>query len=316
MITRWLIPLVDSGGYQTVNGVAAAHCAFFPNGKTAGVANYFGQTASFFAFNATSGMFGEQLPTLDYYGYVPRDGQNTAGDEGSTTQLTAHPHMIVTHPWINTLYIPDLGQDTLHVYNFDDAGALTNFTHYDQPLGTGPRHLAITPSGRYLYLAHEITAEIRAYEVDLSDGTLTQIQDDISILPDNITHSFALSAAEIHVSNDGRFLYASNRNLTDASLIEPTDPSDTIAVFSIDPVSGCLIKIQSAMMPGARQIRSIELSPPGYTSGAGGQDFLVAGGLTSNSTAIFKRDSATGLLNLSTVLHHPELMQPSSYVWL
>lgn len=51
----------------------------------------------------------------------------------------------------------------------------------------------------------------------------------------------------------------------------PHQPSDTIAVWAVDPSTGTLTRIQDAMAFGARQIRSFELSPAGTTASAGGQ---------------------------------------------
>lgn len=142
---------------------------------------------------------------------------------------------------------------------------------------------------------------------DLVNSTL---KTSLNIYPSNVTFSLNLSSAEVHVSNDGRFVYASMRNLTDASLIGTEDvsfflffyfcffylgcegrrsiiiiiinnisvlttiylqPSDTIAVWAADPSTGTLTRIQDAMAFGARQIRSFELSPAGTTASAGGQ---------------------------------------------
>ncbi|ODO01370.1 hypothetical protein I350_06189 [Cryptococcus amylolentus CBS 6273] len=221
--------------------------------------------------------------------------------------------MIAPHPFLPVFYLPDLGEDKIHVYKVGANNSLSNFTNYQQPYGSGPRHLALTSNGQYMYVLHELAVNVRPYKVDQGTGELSQIQDDQPIYPSNATFSTNISAAEIHVSNDGRFLYASNRNLTAAALIESGDPSDTLAVWSIGN-NGTITQIQSAMAHGARQIRAMELSPAGMTATAGGQDYIVAGGLTTNNTFVFKRDRQIGTLEL--VAQVEGTYQPATYLWL
>ncbi|KAI5478345.1 hypothetical protein MNV49_005196 [Pseudohyphozyma bogoriensis] len=282
----------DSGGVQTAGGVATAHGAFFPDGKTAAAVN------STFKFDPITGKFGKQINNgsiLDYAGYTTVDGQIAA------SQDTSHPHMILTHPWLPVLYLPDLGEDTLRRFTIGDGGVLSPLEPYPQKLGSGPRHGAISANGQWLYLLHELDITVSVYKIDTDtkDGDLSLVQEGIQIYDQNTTFSLNLSSAEIHVSNDGRFLYASNRNLTSATVIAPEDPSDTIAVWAIDQSTGELTRKQSAMAFGARQIRSFELSPAIATASAGGEDFIVAGGLTTNNTFVFKRDKTDGTLTLA-----------------
>ncbi|KAI1273107.1 putative isomerase YbhE [Xylaria sp. FL0933] len=314
------IDSVDTGGYPVPDySIAAAHAAFFPNGLVAGAANYYGQSAATFKFDPVTGRFGDQINIngiLDFPGYTPVPGQlGTAGDD-TTSQATSHPHMIAPHPWLNVLYIPDLGEDRLKLYKIGDDGALSDLTYYQLPYGHGPRHVTIDPTGQKLYLLFELAALVRSYEIDVTTGKLTQTGTDLPIYdPANTTFSLNISAAEVHVSNDGRFVYATQRNLTAASVIEPSDPSDIIAVYAVSPTNGTLTRIQSAMAaPSARQLRAMELSPIGLTGLAGGQDYIVTGGVASNNTFVFKRDRATGMLDL--VASTEGTYQPSTYLWL
>lgn len=86
--------------------------------------------------------------------------------------------MIATHPWLPVFYLPDLGEDLLRLYKIGENGAVSNLTTYQQPYGSGPRHLAITASGQYMYLLHELSANIRPYKIDLGSGKLDQIQEE------------------------------------------------------------------------------------------------------------------------------------------
>ncbi|KAI1362247.1 Lactonase, 7-bladed beta-propeller-domain-containing protein [Xylaria arbuscula] len=314
------IDAVDTGGYPVPDySVAAAHGAFFPDGLVAGVANYFGQSAATFRFDPITGHFGEKINTngtLDFPGYTPVPGQiGTAGDDTSS-QATAHPHMIAPHPWLDVLYLPDLGEDRLKLYKIGEDGTLSNLTYYQLPYGHGPRHLTIDPAGQRLYLLLELAAQVRSYDINQMTGELTETGEDLPIYnPENTTFSLELSGAEVHVSNDGRFVYATQRNLTAAAVVEPSDPADIIAVYAVSPTDGSLTRIQSAMVnEGGRQLRAMELSPIGPTAVAGGQDYLITGGLVTNNTFVFKRDRATGMLDL--VASTGRTYQPSTYIWL
>ncbi len=68
------------------------------------------------------------------------------------------------------------------------------------------------------------------------------------------------------------------------------------------------------MAYGARQIRAMELSPAGMTASAGGQDYVVAGGLITANTFIFKRDRQSGTLEL--VAQTLGTYMPATYLWL
>ena len=140
----------------------------------------FGQSATTFAFDAQTGEFGEQtnVGLLDFPGYTPKEGQIGVAGQDNTSQATSHPHMIATHPWLPVFYLPDLGEDHLRLYKIGENGTLSNLTTHQQPYGSGPRHLAITASGQYLYLLHELSANIRPYKIDLESGKLDQIQEE------------------------------------------------------------------------------------------------------------------------------------------
>lgn len=101
-----------------------------------------------------------------------------------------------------------------------------------------------------------------------------RIKQHISSMPAGNTGNAA--SADIHVSPDGNFLYASNRGET-----------NTIAIFSIDPKSGKLLLIahQSAL---GKTPRNFNFDPSG--------NYLLVANQNSDNIVIFKRDTKTGLL--------------------
>ena len=104
-------------------------------------------------------------------------------------------------------YATSLGSDIVMEWKFDPAtGTLSPNGPgevHTKP-GAGPRHMALHPNGRFLYLITETTDTIGAYAVDPASGTLTELQF-VDARPANFTDQPA--AADLHVSPDGRFLY-------------------------------------------------------------------------------------------------------------
>lgn len=129
--------------------------------------------------------------------------------------------------------------------------------------GAGPRHLAFHPKGAFLYLITETTATIGTYAVDKKDGTLKQLQ-----FVDMLASTQAkepLSAADLHVTPDGRFLYGSERK------------TNTLVGFRIDSDKGTL------SLAGRS---ATETTPRGFAIEPRGK-FLLAVGLGSNNMTVY-----------------------------
>jgi 6-phosphogluconolactonase len=102
----------------------------------------------------------------------------------------------------------------------------------------------------------------------------------------------AATAADIHVSPNGRFLYASNRNT-----------SNTIAIFSIDEKTGMLTLIGHQSTNG-KVPRNFNFDPSGK--------FLLVANQESDSIVVFLADPQTGLLtdtNQRIVVPNPVCIQ-------
>ena len=137
--------------------------------------------------------------------------------------------------------------------------------------GAGPRHFDFHPNGRYAYLMEEMSGNVSVYAY--SKGQLELLQN-MSAIPGAYTGP--IGSADIHVSPDGRFLYASNRG-----------ESNTIAIFSIDPKTGKIFPINHQSTLG-KTPRNFNFDPSG--------NFLLVANQNSNEIVIFKRDKVTGLL--------------------
>ena len=116
------------------------------------------------------------------------------------------------------LLVADLGLDEVLVYRFDPVqGTLApNSPPFAKiAAGSGPRHLAFRPDGRFVYALSELAATVTAFQYDPKGGTLKEVQT-LSALPGDFKG--ANSCAEIAGHPTGQFLYASNRGNDSMSL--------------------------------------------------------------------------------------------------
>jgi 6-phosphogluconolactonase len=166
----------------------------------------------------------------------------------------------------------DLGLDKLLVYRFDATGGLELHAppHVSLPPGSGPRHFAFHPGGRYAYANNEFSSTVVAFRYDPDKGGLEEIQS-LSTLPAEFKDKN--STAETQFSPDGRFVYVSNRG------------HDSIAVFSVDEKTGRLTA-RGHVVTGGKTPRHFGIDPTGA--------YLLAAHQNSGSVAVFKIDPKTG----------------------
>ena len=194
-------------------------------------------------------------------------GPNLARQEGP------HAHEIVLDAAGAFAFALDLGADRVFVYRFGAGlGTLEPSAPAAAVLapGSGPRHLAWSPSGTVAYVISELASTVTAFRYDAARGVLEPFQT-ITTLPAGF--SGRNTAAEVEVSPDGRFLYASNRG------------DDTLAFFSIDARSG-------ALAPAGR-VPSGGRTPRHFAITGSGRWLLVAN-QDSDSVTYFRLDPATG----------------------
>ena len=190
-------------------------------------------------------------------------------------QTKPYAHSVYVDPSNKLVYACDLGTDHIWIFKYDRAtGTLTpNDPPFGQvPPGSGPRHLAFHPNGKFVYVANEIGHSVTVFSRDATTGALTALQT-ISTLPPE-TSSQGVTTAEIFCHPTGKWLYVSNRGC------------DTIAVFSIAP-DGSLTLVQSAS--------SVAQFPRGFALDPSGR-WLIAAGQKDNRITVLKIDPATGRL--------------------
>lgn len=148
-------------------------------------------------------------------------------------QEAPHPHMIMTSPENKFVIVPDLGSDKIFVYWFDDkTGKLISNTPdgIKATPGAGPRHFAFHPNGHYGYVLNELNSTVTAYGWNEQSGILTSLET-VQLLPEDFKGNN--KSADIHLSPDGQFLYASNRghNSITAFRVEPDGRLELVGVY-------------------------------------------------------------------------------------
>ncbi|MDQ8021328.1 MAG: beta-propeller fold lactonase family protein [Moraxellaceae bacterium] len=203
---------------------------------------------------------------------IAADGSVAAAHQVIETKPMAHS--VQASPDNRTVLATSLGGDEVMLFSLDaSAGVLTPRTPSSiaLPPKSGPRHVVFGPDGRFAYLLNELDSGIHVLALDRQTSEWRLVQSD-SALPPGFTGK--PWGADIHVTPDGKFLYASERG------------SDTLAAFRIDAQSGRIARI--ANYPTETQPRGFNIDP-------GGRYVLVAGQKTDSIT-VYEIDPAQGSL--------------------
>ncbi len=207
----------------------------------------------------------------------PTSVVKTVGSGPHPRQASPHAHAAVVDPTGRHVLIADMGADRVFVLPFDRRagriGALDPAAagHYAAPAGSGPRHLAIHPNGRLVYLLCELTAEVHILSWNPAQGRLQAVRTVALSGPD---FKGVRSGAELTLSADGRFLYVINRN------------ENELVVFAVDR-RGDLSLIQRMRSGGER--------PWHFAIHQSGRWLLVAN-RDSNGLRLFAIDRRSGRL--------------------
>ncbi|MGL6127616.1 lactonase family protein [Chryseobacterium artocarpi] len=210
-------------------------------------------------------------------GKIEPSVQNFQFSEGSidpNRQDRSHIHSTVFSTDYNYVFLPDLGADKIRAYKFDSnkpeplQAAEVPFTPTTP--GSGPRHFTFHPNGKFAYCIEEMAGAVSAYAYE--NGTLKSIQRR-NTHSDEIKDNF--ESSDIHISPDGRFLYASNRG-----------GENNIAIFSIQ--NDGTLKTVGYQPTGGKHPRVFAIDNDGK--------FLITTNAGSGNATVFKRDPETGLL--------------------
>lgn len=200
-------------------------------------------------------------------------------------QEKAHAHSAIFSPDEHYLLCADLGSDKEMVYRFNPAAKEPLSAAKDSVVsvapGAGPRHIAFHPQKSNVYLVEELTGTIDAFH--FTNGILKPFQH-ISTHPDDFNGQ--KGSADIHITPNGKFLYASNRG-----------DANSISIFSIDQANGKL-HLKGFQPVLGKHPRNFIIDPSGR--------FLLVANRDTDNIVVFKINPQTGLLkDTGKQLHVP-----------
>ena len=199
-------------------------------------------------------------------------------DAGSSVvkdrQEGPHVHTAVLSPNEKYLLYTDLGTDKLNImrYKASKNPPLTASTpaFVNAAAGNGPRHLVFSPDGKFVFLVQEIGGIITTYSYD--NGYLKDLESVDMKTPEMKGN---IGSAAIHISPDGRFLYASNRG-----------NANDIVQYAINPDNGHLTFVS--------RTSSITKGPRDFIIDPTGK-FLLIANQVGNNIIVYRLDPTTGV---------------------
>ncbi len=253
---------------RTIAGKSApCHVIVDPSGRAVLAAQYNEAIVSSFPVLAD----GSLGPIGSIVHHAGKTGPNVARQEHP------HAHSFSISPDGRYAFACDLGMDRIVAYRLDAAkGTITPEPELDAKAdpGAGPRHSKFSADARYFYVVTEMTGTVEVYSYDAPTGRLARIQT-LSALPEGFTGFNG--SAEIKISPDGRFVYASDRG------------PDLIAVFARNPQTGLLTPVEQVSC-GGKHPRNFALSSDGR--------WLVCANRDTNNLAVFRVDDLSGRLTM------------------
>jgi 6-phosphogluconolactonase len=208
---------------------------------------------------------------------VKPDG--TVGEPSQVIPTARNAHAIIIDKTNRYVFVPHLGTDQLFQFVFDErTGRLGANTPPVLQLkaGTGPRHLITSPDNRFVYLLNELTATVTT--LALQNGLLIEVSSASALSSETKLGpgmprpqpgrdvSKDIWASDIHVTPDGRFVFAAERT------------SSTINTLALDTASGKLTYVGST--PTEKQPRGFRIDPSGR--------FMVVSGEKSDTISSYR----------------------------
>ncbi|OAV99122.1 hypothetical protein PTTG_02345 [Puccinia triticina 1-1 BBBD Race 1] len=269
------------GTLQHVNAVpspeAPVSLEVSPDGKLVMVASFNGASLTSYRL-AADGKLSLPVQTFAFTGSGPIKSR----------QAAASAHQVKFDPSGTLLLVPDLGSDRIRSFSLDRVGNLKRNSDIAVKEGCGPRHLTFAPQRKggplRFYLICELSNEIFLIELpDARAKTAARIQN-VTTLPQGANPK-TFNAAEILLSPDGRFIYATNRQKDPAGRVD----DNTFAIFARNENTDLLTPIGFSPA-GGKGPRHCAFSPDKAAS------FMVVTNGESNLVTVHRRNVTSGAL--------------------
>ncbi|MFI2083069.1 lactonase family protein [Streptomyces rubiginosohelvolus] len=209
-------------GSRATGGSGTTHLSVHPSGRWLLSANYGSGSVAVHPI-AEDGSLGERTDLVTHSSPPPGPGQGGP-----------HAHQIVTAPDGGHVLAVDLGTDTVYTYALDEsAGTLTEVSRAALAPGSGPRHLAFHPGGRFAYLACELDNTLVVCAYDPATGALTPGPGQSTG-----TGSGTSYPAQPVVTGDGAYVYLANRGPNSITRYAVEDDGAAVRLLDTVPVGG------------------------------------------------------------------------------
>lgn len=183
-------------------------------------------------------------------------------------------HSANISPDNRTLWVPALKQDRICLFTLSEEGKLAAQEPAEVTTveGAGPRHMAFHPNKRYAYCVNELNSTVDVWQLSDPHGKIECVQT-LDMMPSDFTDT--RWAADIHITPDGRHLYACDRT------------SSLLTVFSVSE-DGSVLAVEG--------FQPTETQPRGFNIDNSGK-YLIAAGQKSHHIALYEIGGAQGLLS-------------------
>jgi len=237
-------------------------CYILNDTKNVITANYSGGNIAVFKKNAN----GSLTPAKQVV-------QHKGKSRNQQRQESAHVHMVQFTPDRKYVLANDLGTDKIYVYKYNPDSE-TNILEIKDSIGvkrgSGPRHLTFSPNGKFAYLLQELDGTITVFSY--SNEELIKLEE-AQVIEDDFKGE--ISAADIHISPDGKYLYATNRGSV-----------NDITIFEI--MRNGKLNYKTNLKTQGKGPRNFVIDPSG--------NFLLVAHQYTDDVVIFKIDKMTGKL--------------------
>ena len=254
---------------QSTEGRGPAHVSIDPQGRFAYISNYGEGNLSSYPIKE-DGSLGESVSVIQHEGSSVNERR----------QGEPHVHSITPSADGKYIYASDLGMDKIMIYVVDqETGELSpgESPYVEIEPGSGPRHFTFHPQEDFAYSVDELSSTVTVLSFDSSTGALHQVER-VDMLPED--YDEASYSADIHISPDGNFLYATNRG------------HDSLAIYRIDRSTGQLELLGHESTRG-RHPRNFAMDKHG--------EFIFMTNRDDNNLVLFERNLDTGLLEYTGV---------------
>ncbi|MDQ3009530.1 MAG: beta-propeller fold lactonase family protein [Acidobacteriota bacterium] len=206
----------------------------------------------------------------------------TNGVIGPTQQVLENhknAHSILADAKNRYVLAATLGDDLINVFKFDTktgklephAPPSVSVPPVSLNAKAGPRHFVFHPKGKLVYVLGELDGAVHVFDYDPRKGQLKAKQS-VGALPAGVTGRIA--AADLHITPDGKFLYASDRT------------TNTLTGFKVSGADGTLTLIEN--IPTEAMPRSFSIDSSGR--------YLFVVGMRSHRMSSYRIEPGSGKL--------------------